>query len=226
MEWIGHEPTISVRRKDTTMPKFDFDEIKRSASGVADRAVKKTGEVTSLVRLKVSLRSAEAKLKEVYEEIGRLFYTAERKGEDCTSDTAAYIMKADKLKADIAAINKQIAKLRNVRICETCGHEISQNVNFCPICGAKQDTLVEVEPEEADEAAEEAVEEAAETVTDAFEEAKDKAEEFFANIADTVSDKAEDVKDAAEDLADKAEDVAEEVADKIEDVVSDSKDGE
>lgn len=206
------------------MPKFDFDEIKRSASGVADRAVKKTGEVTSLVRLKVSLRSAEAKLKEVYEEIGRLFYTAERRGEDCTSDTAAYIMKADKLKADIAAINKQIAKLRNVRICETCGHEISQTVNFCPVCGAKQDTLVEVEPEEAAETVEEAAEEAEETVTDAFDEAKDKAEEFFANIADTVSDKAEEVKDAVSDLAEKAEDAAEDVADKVEDAASGSDD--
>ena len=205
------------------MPKFDFDEIKRSASGVADRAVKKTGEVTSLVRLKVNVRTAESKLSEVYEEIGRLFYNAERSGEDCTSDIAAYIMKADKLKADIAAYNKQIAKLRNVRICDTCGHEIDQSVNFCPICGAKQDTLTEVAPEEA---VEEAAEEAAETVTDAFEEAKDKAEEFFANIADTVSDKAEDVKDAVSDLADKAGDAAEDAADKVEDIVSGDDDAE
>jgi len=197
---------------------INFDEIKRGATGVADRAVKKTGEVTNLVKLKVSMKSAEGKLSEVYEEIGRLFYTAERSGEDCTSDIAAYIMKADKLKADIAAYTKQLAKLRNVRICESCGHEIDESVNFCPVCGAKQDTLTEVEPEAP---VEEAVKDAAETVADAFDEAKDKAEEFFANIAETVSDKAEDVKDAAEDLADKADDVAEEAAEKVEDVVSD-----
>ena len=200
---------------------INFEEIKRGATGVADRAVKKTGEVTNLVKLKVSMKSAEGKLSEVYEEIGRLFYTAERSGEDCTSDIAAYIMKADKLKADIAAYTKQLAKLRNVRICEGCGHEIDMNVNFCPVCGLKQDTLTEVEPEAP---AAEAVEEAAETVADAFDEAKDKAEEFFANIAETVSDKAEDVKDAALDLADKAEDVAEDAAEKVEDVVSDIKD--
>lgn len=200
------------------MANFNFEEIKRNATGVADRAVKKTGEVTNLVKLKVSVKAAEGKLSSVYEEIGRLFYTAERSGEDCTSEIAAYIMKADKLKADIASFNKQIAKLRNIRICDSCGHEIDQSVNFCPICGAKQETLVEVE---AEPAAEDVVEEVKETVTDAFDEAKDKAEEFFANIADTVSDKAEDVKDAVEDIADKAEDAAEDAADKVEEIVED-----
>ena len=195
------------------MANINFDEIKRSATGVADRAMKKTNEVTNLVKLKLAVKSSEGKLSSVYEEIGRLFYTAERSGEDCTSDIAAFIMKADKLKADIASYTKQIAKLRNIRICESCGNEIDQNVNFCPVCGAKQETLVEVAPE-AEVTAEECAEDAAECVTDAFEEAKDKAEEFFANIADTVSEK-------AEDTAEKAEEIAEDAADKVEEVVSD-----
>ncbi len=195
------------------MANINFDEIKRSATGVADRAMKRTNEVTNLVKLKLAVKSSEGKLSSVYEEIGRLFYTAERSGEDCTSDIAAFIMKADKLKADIASYTKQIAKLRNIRICESCGNEIDQNVNFCPVCGAKQETLVEVAPE-VEVTAEECAEDAAECVTDAFEEAKDKAEEFFANIADTVSEK-------AEDAAEKAEEIAEDAADKVEEVVSD-----
>ena len=195
------------------MANINFDEIKRSATGVADRAMKKTNEVTNLVKLKLAVKSSEGKLSSVYEEIGRLFYTAERSGEDCTSDIAAFIMKADKLKADIASYTKQIAKLRNIRICESCGNEIDQNVNFCPVCGATQETLVEVAPE-VEVTAEECAEDAAECVTDAFEEAKDKAEEFFANIADTVSEK-------AEDAAEKAEEIAEDAADKVEEVVSD-----
>ena len=195
------------------MANINFDEIKRSATGVADRAMKKTNEVTNLVKLKLAVKSSEGKLSSVYEEIGRLFYTAERSGEDCTSDIAAFIMKADKLKADIASYTKQIAKLRNIRICESCGNEIDQNVNFCPVCGAKQETLVEVAPE-VEVTSEECAEDAAECVTDAFEEAKDKAEEFFANIADTVSEK-------AEDAAEKAEEIAEDAADKVEEVVSD-----
>ena len=189
------------------MANFNFEEIKRSASGVAERTVKKTGDVTNIVKLKVNLKSAESKLSSVYEEIGRLFYTAERSGEDCTSDIAAYIMKADKLKADIAEYNKQIAKLHNVRICDNCGTEIDETVNFCPVCGAKQEPIVEEEPEIT---VVEAVEEAEEAAVDTFDEAKDKAEEFFANIAYTVSEKAED---AVEEAAETVEEIISEASD-------------
>ena len=187
------------------MANINFDEIKRNASGLAGRAAKKTGDMTNLVKLKFAVKSAEGKLSSVYEEIGRLFYNAERSGEDCTSDIAAYIMKADKLKADIAAYTKQIAKLRNIRICESCGNEIDETVSFCPFCGTKQEVLEVVEPEAEAPAEEDA------PAADEFEEAKDKAEEFFANIADTVSEKAEEVADAAEDLAEKVEDAVEDV---------------
>jgi methyl-accepting chemotaxis protein len=193
------------------MANINFDEIKRGATGLAGRAVRKTGDVTNLVKLKLGIKSAEGKLASVYEEIGRLFYTAERSGEDCTSDIAAYIMKADKLKADIAAFTKQIAKLHNLRICEGCGNEIDAGVSFCPFCGAKQEVLEEVTPEPEAEEAEEAA------PADEFEEAKDKAEEFFANIADTVADKAEEaaeaVEDAVEDAAEKVEEIVDDVTD-------------
>ena len=184
------------------------EEIKRNASGVADRAVKKTNELTTFVKLKMGIKASEAKLSSVYEEIGRLFYTAERNGEDCTSDIAAYIMKADKLKADIAAAKKQITKLKNERVCENCGNEIDENVAFCPFCGTKQEKLVEVEPE-----AEET------TLEDVVEDFEDKAEDAAEDLADKVEDFAEDaadaVKDAAETVADKVEDVVEDIKDAV-----------
>ncbi len=190
------------------MANINFDEIKRNATGLAGRAVKRTGDVTNLVKLKLAIKAAEGKLASVYEEIGRLFYTAERSGEDCTSDIAAFIMKADKLKADINSYTKQIAKLHNLRVCEGCGNEIDAGVSFCPICGTKQEVLEEVAPEPEAEKTEEAAPE------DEFEEAKDKAEEFFANIADTVADKADEAAEAVEDAV-------EDTAEKVEEVVSD-----
>lgn len=193
--------TNKTKKGITTMP--NFEDIKRNATGVADRAVKKTNEITALVKLKMGIKSSEAKLNSVYEEIGRLFYTAERNGEDCTSDIAAFIMKADKLKADIAAAKKQIIKLKNERVCENCGNEIDENVAYCPFCGTKQEKLVEIEPEEET------------TVEEIVEDLGDKAEDFTEKVEDFVEDAADAVKDAAEDVADKAEDVVEDIKDAI-----------
>ena len=43
----------------------NFEELKRNASGVADRAVKKTNELTAFVKLKMGIKASEAKLSSV-----------------------------------------------------------------------------------------------------------------------------------------------------------------
>lgn len=121
------------------MLNINIEEIKRSAQGAADRAVKKTNELTNFAKLNVNIKSGEAKLNAAFEEIGRLFYTAERTGIDYTTDIASAIMKADKIKADIEKSKKALAALRNLTICPACGNEISNDAAFCSFCGAKQE---------------------------------------------------------------------------------------
>ena len=114
-----------------------FEEFKRNATDVANKAVKKTGELTNIARLCINVKSNEAKLSSVFEEIGYMFYEAQSTGADHTSDIASLIMKADKIKADIENIKKEIAKRIKVVICTSCGNEISEEASFCPHCGAK-----------------------------------------------------------------------------------------
>ena len=114
-----------------------FEEFKRNATDVANKAVKKTGELTNIARLCIIVKSNEAKLSSVFEEIGYMFYEAQSTGADHTSDIASLIMKADKIKADIENIKKEIAKLKKVVICTSCGNEVSEEASFCPHCGAK-----------------------------------------------------------------------------------------
>lgn len=114
-----------------------FEEFKRNATDVANKAVKKTGELTNIARLCINVKSNEAKLSSVFEEIGYMFYEAQSTSADHTSDIASLIMKADKIKADIENIKKEIAKLKKVVICTSCGNEVSEEASFCPHCGAK-----------------------------------------------------------------------------------------
>lgn len=130
-----------------------FNEIKRNVSGAASAASKKTSELTGIAKLNVNIKLEETKLSECYEEIGRLFYTAERSGEDNTSDIATYIMQADKIKATIAGYKAELAHLKKIVVCEGCGAEISETAAYCSVCGTKQVKKV------ADDSAEEPAEE-------------------------------------------------------------------
>ena len=131
---------------------FNIESIKRNFKDVTDKTVKKTNELTAIAKLNLVIKTDEAKLSDCYKSIGRLFYTAERDNLDNTEEIATYIMQADKIKADIAACQHELAVLRNLIICEGCSNEIAGESIFCPICGLKVNKPV---PEETVNEAEE-----------------------------------------------------------------------
>lgn len=114
-----------------------FNTIKRNAVDVANKTVKKTGELTNIAKLTMNIKNAESKLSDTFETIGHLFYEAQRNGEDHTEEIASCVMKADKYEAEIAGLKKELAALRNVVICPVCGSEIKNDAAFCSYCGAK-----------------------------------------------------------------------------------------
>ena len=120
-----------------------FEDLKRGASEVADKVVRKTTDITALAKVNISIKASESKLNTVYEEIGYLFYTAERNGLDNTEAIAAKVLKADGIIVEIDNLKKEYARLRKMRICSSCGNEIGTDCLFCPICGAKQETVEE-----------------------------------------------------------------------------------
>ncbi len=124
-----------------------LDEIKSNVTGAASAASKKTTELTGIAKLTVKIKSEESKLSDCYKEIGRLFYTAERNGEDNTSSIAAHIMQADKIKANIATYQAEIARLKKIIVCENCGTELADSCIYCSTCGTKL-TKKTAEPKE------------------------------------------------------------------------------
>ena len=131
-----------------------FDDIKRTATDAADKAVKKTNQLAAIAKLNFNIKSSEAKLSAIYEEIGRLFYTAERSGNDHTEEITVYIMKADNVNSDIASYKAELAKAKKVTICDGCGNEISNDAAFCSYCGKKLEKCAEPDAEEDTEAEE------------------------------------------------------------------------
>ena len=120
-----------------------FNDFKRNASTAANKAAKKTNELTAIAKLNLGIKSCESKLNTVYGEIGRLFYTATRSGEDYSSDISNLVLEADKYTADINSLKAQLNDLRKVTVCTACGNEIPNDAFFCPICGAKQEKPAE-----------------------------------------------------------------------------------
>lgn len=114
-----------------------WDDLQKGVSNAASFTAKKTTELTDLARLKYNIYTEETKLERCFTEIGRLFYSSERDGADASAEITSYIMQADKISADIRTYRQELAHLRRVCICPSCGAEVSNECSFCPSCGTK-----------------------------------------------------------------------------------------
>ncbi len=122
-------------RKDFTMALWD--DIAKSAKDAAAYTMKKTEELTSIAKIKMSIHSEENNLDKCFAEIGSLYYAYQRQGEDHTSEIAALLMEADQAQAKIKCLRDSLAKLQKSVICPGCSAQVTTEYDFCPLCGAK-----------------------------------------------------------------------------------------
>lgn len=133
-----------------------WDDIAKSAKDAAAYTVKKTEELTSIAKIKMSIRSEENNLDKCFSEIGSLYYAYQREGEDHTSEIAALLMEADQVREKIKCLRDSLAKLQKSVICPGCSAQVTTEYDFCPLCGAKLKEETPQQEEAADKTDEEA----------------------------------------------------------------------
>ncbi|MBQ3145809.1 MAG: hypothetical protein IJB90_04525 [Clostridia bacterium] len=107
---------------------------------ITKRTTEVATKITREAKLKMEINENKAKIKELYEILGKKIYenhirenkisTDEIIQEDCLS--------LDKLSKEIENARKELLKLNNKKMCRKCFAEIETEDNFCPRCGEKQ----------------------------------------------------------------------------------------
>lgn len=115
---------------------FD-NEIFDKAKEVFDVACKKTGEVVSAGKQRFDIATMESRLEKAYNALGKACYK-----EFCEKGTENEEIKAAvaDITAKIAEIDeakKELAQLKNKRICPKCSMAIEKTSVFCNYCGEK-----------------------------------------------------------------------------------------
>ncbi len=118
---------------------------------LANKAGKKTEDLTKEAKIKMKMSESKSKIEELYKEIGKEMYQKHIKGEEASrEDFADPLVKIDDLSKEIEEYQNQIRKLKNKRICASCDAEIDSKIKFCPHCGAEQPVIEDEEPLEAE----------------------------------------------------------------------------
>ena len=122
-----------------------LDELTKRMNG-AKQTAQKAAEIARLQR-QVNLKQDE--FDELFREIGQLYYTCFKRGEQPGEEMAERCAKVDSLAAEIEGLKLKLDDLKEIRRCTACGSVQNNESKFCANCGAKLEERVVEEPEEA-----------------------------------------------------------------------------
>jgi hypothetical protein len=117
------------------------DNISKFAKSVSDSAVnaaKKSGELVEVTKLNMSIQTEEEKIKELYSQIGSIFYKKYSDKEDIDEEFVSIINDVKSCEEAINNLKQQMLSIKKVKVCGTCGSELEPEDVFCKKCGTKQ----------------------------------------------------------------------------------------
>lgn len=162
-----------------------LDELTKRVND-AKATAQKAAEIARLQR-QVNIKQDE--FDELFREIGQLYYTCFKRGEQPGEEMAERCARVDSLAAEIEGLKLKLDDLKNIRRCTACGSVQNTNSKFCANCGAKlEERTVEEPVVEPEQPAEEPAEAEDKEVFISWPEAGEKAEENAEEQAEVPSE--------------------------------------
>jgi ribosomal protein L40E len=120
-----------------------FDSLSTKLSAASQKAVQKANDVADQTKMSIRTSEINKNIQELYAKLGEEYFNA-CNGEpmEALSGTYGEIKTA---KAELEEISTKIQRIKQVKVCPTCGTENSGDTAFCGQCGTQ---LPELQPRE------------------------------------------------------------------------------
>ena len=112
-----------------------FEKLSETVTNTGVAVGGKAKELTEIAKIKNAIATEERKIKEQYEEIGKLYVEKYAENEDALFQEN--IKKIKESKRKIEEKNLELNKVKQVKVCPACGAKVSEESAFCSNCGTK-----------------------------------------------------------------------------------------
>ena len=174
-----------------------FGDLGKSITRATQKAAMRTGSLIESTKINAMITAESKAIEKLYLELGELVYEQYDGGEIKTSSQmSAIVDELDMHLEKISSYRTELAEVKGMRVCPSCGEIIEMDALFCPKCGV---SAVTGEAEEKPVPEEEQEEDLYEP-----EDADDEEDDDYEDDADDAED--EDAEDEYEDIEDEEED--------------------
>ncbi len=138
-----------------------FGELGRRIAKITQGAVDKTGALVESNRINSKITGEQKIIAQLYQQIGLNMVLKSQAGEIELDESSSVLAgEIEEHREKIREYRENLAAVKGMKICPSCGELIPREVAFCPKCGvATPVPVIEEAAEETDEAFEEVSEE-------------------------------------------------------------------
>ena len=112
-----------------------FEQIGKRITDAGQGVAQQTKNLSDIARLNGQISDRKKKMSQLFLEMGQDYYKNHRRDTAC--EEQAYIDQLNDLYAELSALKSELAQVKGVTKCPTCGAEIPAGSAFCTACGAK-----------------------------------------------------------------------------------------
>lgn len=114
-----------------------FGELGKSISRATQQAVDKTNVFIERTKLSAQITGEQKEIERLYQILGEAAYQRIRAGKIIPDAQLQEIVnEINSCAGQMSAYKKDLADVRNMKICARCGAVIAMDAAFCPKCGA------------------------------------------------------------------------------------------
>ena len=128
---------------------LDLEKLGDQISSKGKEVVGKAKEVAEAAKLNGKVTSEESKLNNTYASFGKTFFESHAEAPDESYEKDFQAVKDSK--ATLEKLKYDLQKIKGVRPCSNCGADVPLTAAFCSACGARNDIIEPVQPEEEKE---------------------------------------------------------------------------
>lgn len=114
-----------------------MDKIFSDIKNTAKSAVKKSGELLELTKLKLAVSDTKSEIQNKLAELGAVIYEAQKQDGEGLEKSDELTQQLEELYEKLEEQESKLSELKKQKSCSSCGNVCEAEADYCSKCGAK-----------------------------------------------------------------------------------------
>ena len=110
-----------------------FDDLGAKLSKTGQKTMQKANDLADITKLNLRTSELNKSIQEMYAKVGEQYYNLY--GGQPEESMAQFCAEISRSKAEIEQIRLEIQRIKQIKVCPSCGYENPSDASFCNKCG-------------------------------------------------------------------------------------------